>query len=51
MSDDVKLIITGTVTIVIFAWVATHGPQIAQLSQGLAGSYSTAVKAVLPSTG
>ena len=49
MSDDVKLIITGTFGIVALAWVATHASDLGNLTSSLAGSYGTAVKSLRPS--
>jgi len=49
MSADVKLVITGTVTVVILAWVLTHASGVTQVTNAGASGYSTAVKALLPS--
>lgn len=49
MSQDVKLIAVGTVTVIIIAWVLTHASQAAQVTNAGAGGYATAVKALLPS--
>lgn len=49
MSNDVKLVITGTVTVIILAWVLTHASDAAQVTNAGASGYSTAVKALLPS--
>ena len=48
MSDDVKLIITGTFALAALAWVATHADKLGTLSQAFAGSYGTAVAALYP---
>lgn len=50
MSDDVKLIITGTFAIATLAWVVLNADKVANLTNALAGNYQTAVKALLPSS-
>ena len=48
MSDDVKLIITGTFAIAALAWVVTNASKVGSLTQSLGNAYGSAVKALRP---
>lgn len=51
MSDDVKLIITGTFGVIVLAWVLTHASQVGDVTTSLASGYSKAVGALQPTNG
>jgi hypothetical protein len=48
MSDDVKLLITGTFGIIAVIWVITNADNVGNLTQKLAGAYGTAVGSLRP---
>lgn len=48
MSNDVKLILTGTFAIIALAWILTHASDVSGVTNSLAGGYATAVKALQP---
>ncbi len=50
MSDDWKLIITGTFAIIALAWVATNAGPLGTFTQSAASAYGTATKSLLPSS-
>ena len=48
VSNDVKVVIVATFSIVALAWVLTHASQAGQVTGSVASGYATAVKAILP---
>jgi hypothetical protein len=48
MSDDVKMIITGTFAILTLAWVLTNASAVQSVTGSAASAYSTAVSALRP---
>lgn len=51
MSNDVKLVIVGTFSILALAWVAVNAGPISTLTGALASNYATAVNALKPGAG
>ncbi len=50
MSDDVKMVITGTFAILTLAWVLTNASAVQSVTGSAASAYSTAVGALRPGT-
>jgi hypothetical protein len=48
VSDDVKLVITGTFGLLTFAWVLMNASAVNTVTTSIASSYSTAVGALRP---
>jgi hypothetical protein len=50
MSDDVKMVISGTFAILTLAWVLTNASAVQSVTGAAASSYATAVGALKPGT-